>query len=206
MDYHQIDLKGKKALFFDCDGTLADTMPAHNKAYELAFLLNGVPWSKTEHEKWAGFGGSVLMDKTVAAIGYEDKIESIIRDKQKLLPFCLEKFMRPNHDIIRWIKFLRETKKIRIFIVSNGRRNSIINILNALDIAYKIDGLITPELVAYPKPSPDLYNFALALATHDVKELVRPEDVIVFEDNDIGMNAAKNAGIKNIIEVKTNEF
>jgi HAD superfamily hydrolase (TIGR01509 family) len=193
-----LDLSNKKALLFDCDGTLADTMDAHNKAYELAFALNNVPFDIEEHKKWAPYGGNVLITETVVKKGYSHVAHEIVRDKQQLLPFCLKKYMRPNKELIEFIR--DHSDDLDIIVVSNGRRNSITEILHQLGIFYHLIGLIAKEDYDFAKPNPQPY--IIAMQEYNLK----PEDVIVFEDNEIGVEAAKAAGIKDIVEVKTNEF
>lgn len=204
MRLKDIDLKGKKAIFIDCDGTLGDTMPAHNMAYKLAFLLNDVPFDKVEHEKWAPYGGTVLMKETVVKKGYEEKVDDIIRDKQRLLDICLDKLMRHNEELIDFI--INRPRETHAYVVTNGRRNSITKVLNNLGLTYHVDGLIPIELVREAKPSPEPYNYALVVTSLNLQENVAPDEVIVFEDNEIGVNSAKAAGIKDIVKVNTEDF
>ena len=198
MDYNTIDLTNKKALLVDCDNTLAETMSSHNEAYKLAFILNNVPFDLEEHKKWAPYGGSTLIEETVIKKGYGNLAGDIIKDKQSLLPICLKKFMKPNKELINLIK--TRDSNIQVYIVSNGRRKSITEILNILGITYHVDGLITPELVKNAKPYPDLYLYAMELTD------LKPEDVLVFEDNEIGVSAAQKAGIVDIVKVDTSKF
>lgn len=201
----KINLKNKKALLIDCDGTLGDTLPAHNKAYELAFNLNNVPFNLSEHEEYAPFGGKILMEETVIKKGFgQDVVDNIVQDKQKLLPVCLDKLMIKNQDLIEFIK--NRPEHIKAYVVSNGRRNSITQILNRLGLAYVIDGLITPELLGSVKPSPEPYSYAMVVASLDFNEHVGPEDVVVFEDNQVGIDSAKAANIKDIIKINTEDF
>lgn len=197
-DYNKISLEGKKALFFDCDGTLADTMEAHNKAYELAFILNNIPFDTEEHKKWAPYGGNVLITETVVKKGYGHVAHEIVRDKQQLLPLCLKKYMRPNKELTEFIR--DHSDYLDIIVVSNGRRNSITEILHQLRIFYHLTGLITKEDYDFAKPNPQPYM--VAMQNYGLK----PNEVIVFEDNQIGIESAKAAGIEDIIKVNTEDF
>lgn len=198
MNYNNIDLTNKKAIFVDCDDTLAATMDSHNKAYELAFALNGVPFDIEEHKKWAPLGGDILVKETIIDKGYAHLVDNIIKDKQSLLSICLKKFMRPNKELISFIK--NRPDDILTYVVSNGRKNSISEVVDNLGLTFHIDGLVTKEAVSKSKPHPDPYIYALNLTK------LNPEDVIVFEDNDIGIMAAQAAGITDIIKVDTDKF
>jgi HAD superfamily hydrolase (TIGR01509 family) len=190
----QLNLEGKKALLFDCDGTLADTMEAHKMAYKLAFALNKVPFFPGIFDRFAPSGGRILIKRMVTDIGYDGKEESIIRDKQRLLPYCLEKYMKPNHELIKLIN--EQYGKLKIAVVSNGRLNSISRIIEELGILDKLEYLTTSDILGTPKPSPEAYLYTMMILR------VKPEEVIVFEDNEIGITSARDAGIKDIVEVK----
>lgn len=106
--------------------------------------------------------------------------------------------MKPNKELIEFIK--NNKSHIIVYVVSNGRRNSITNVLDTLGITYHIDGLITQETVKKAKPNPDPYLHALDVAG------LKPEDVVVFEDNEIGVESAKAAGITDIVKVDPTKF
>jgi HAD superfamily hydrolase (TIGR01509 family) len=195
--FMNINLEGKKALFVDVDGTLADTMGAHDKAYELAFALNGVPFSLPSHKFFAPMGGDILMQKTVIEQRFSQEVaDKIVKDKQELLSICLRDFMRPNLELV---KFIKECE-LPTIIVSNGRKRSIVQILERLGLLWHVGGIICKEEYKNAKPHPDPYLVALELME------VEPHEVVVFEDNEVGITAAKAAGITDIVEVKTDEF
>jgi HAD superfamily hydrolase (TIGR01509 family) len=193
-----LNLENKKALLFDVDGTIADTMPAHDKAYELAFALNEVPFSLPSHQYFAPMGGKVLMQKTVVEQRFGHKVEDIIRDKQRLLPFALEKYMRPNSELVKFIK--KNSDDYNICFVSNGRSKSVEQVLERLGLTYHADFVVTSDVLGSAKPSPEAYNYAMLLLN------LKPDQVIVFEDNQIGIDSATAAGIKDIIKVNTEDF
>lgn len=185
-----------KALLVDCDGTLADTMPAHDKAYELAFALNDVPFDRELHQAAAQYGGEILMKTTVIDKGYSKEVaDQIVSDKQKLLGVCLDKKMVINKELIDFIK--RNEHGLYIIVVSNGRAKSINQILEKLNIFYHVSDRITKECYNQPKPSPQPYLLAMQ------KFGLNPDEVFVLEDNHIGYSSAVDAGIKNVYYVET---
>lgn len=192
-----LNLENKKALLFDVDGTIADTMVSHNKAYELAFHLNNVPFDMELHKEYAPLGGKILMQKTVVEKGYGALEHQIIKDKQQLLGFCLNRFMRPNYDLI---EFIKKNDNKMIAFVSNGRRTSIQQVLEKLGLLYYADYITTSDILGQPKPSPEAYNYTMLMLG------VSPDEVIAFEDNEIGETAARLAKIKDVVKVNTNEF
>jgi HAD superfamily hydrolase (TIGR01509 family) len=194
----KINLKNKKALLFDVDGTLADTMHAHNKSYELAFILNDVPFDIEEHKKWAPYGGEILITKTVVEKGYGALAHQIVKDKARLLDVCLKRYMRPNTELVNFIK--QNSKLYTMIAVSNGRLAGISQVLDLLGVSWHLAGIITKENYDFAKPNPQPY--LVALSNFNLK----PDEVWAFEDNEIGYKSAWDAGIKDIWKVNTNEF
>ena len=194
-DKELCSIEGKKAFMFDLDGTLADTMTAHDKAYELAFSLNGIFFDIEEHEKYAPLGGKVLMEETVVKKGHPDKVKDIIRDKQELLPVCLRKFMTPNEGLVKLVRDLYKHHNVKLAVVSNGRKNSVHEVLRQLQIIHCFDYITHSEILGQAKPSPEAYNYTMLMLG------VKPEECIVFEDNQVGFDSALAAGIEDVVEV-----
>lgn len=184
----RLDFNRKSALLFDVDGTLAETQPAHCLAYKLAFEANDLFFDEEIFWDKCRFGGKVLMP---ALMPNADKtlINKVVEDKKKLLSFTLEKMIKPNKELIDLIK--KSNKSYLIIIVSNGRRESVTKILRKLKIYNYVDYIVSSAL----KPNPNGYLKAM---NH---YLLKPDEVIAFEDNDTGINAAHRAGIGDIFEV-----
>ena len=88
-----------------------------------------------------------------------------------------------------------KTQGIKTCIASTASRENLYNVLNHFNITNYFDIIITGENVTHGKPNPEVYNKALTLLDCE------PEEVIVFEDSEVGCEAADNAEI-NYIKVK----
>jgi beta-phosphoglucomutase-like phosphatase (HAD superfamily) len=185
---------GKRALLFDCDGTLADTMECHKQAYKLAFEKNNIPFKEEVFDACAPFGGDFLMRSLLDDENYETMKLLVIADKKMFLGQCLDQYMVPNTILIDLIK--QQYGRRKIAVVSNGRRGSIEQILDKLGIIQYLSLIITKESVKKAKPEADPYILALNTLG------LGGEDVIVFEDNKIGRVSAERANIKDIIMVE----
>jgi HAD superfamily hydrolase (TIGR01509 family) len=106
--------------------------------------------------------------------------------------------MRPNTELINFIK--QNVEKYYIAFVSNGRRTSIQQVLEKLGLLYYADYITTSDILGAAKPSPEAYNYTMLMLG------VNPDEVITFEDNEIGITAATRAKIKDIIKVNTEDF
>ena len=81
---------------------------------------------------------------------------------------------------------------IPLAVVSGSRRNSVVHSLTALGLLDKFDVLVCAEDYARGKPAPDCF---LAAAAHLG---VDPKDCLVFEDTDMGIEAATAAGMASV--------
>jgi HAD superfamily hydrolase (TIGR01509 family) len=179
-------IKVAEALIFDCDGTLADTMICHCKAYEETFKQYKIPFSESEFYKHAQLGGKHLLQKMITEKNIQVNIESIANTKSQIIDIFLKKYMIPNNELIQLIKENHIKKKIAV--VSNGRRKSISKIIENLQIDNFIDVLLTAEDFNNLKPDPEPYLKVLQ------KMNIKPEKVVVFEDNEVGFQSASKAG------------
>ena len=75
-----------------------------------------------------------------------------------------------------------------MWIVSTGHINNITNVMQHLNLSDGIDGIITGDDVERPKPYPDCFLKAMNIVG------VTPEETIIFEDSEYGLQSAKDSG------------
>lgn len=174
------------ALLFDCDGTLADTMPAHYRAWlqvtehhDLAF----------DEDRFYSMGGRPTRD-IVATLAREKGIEIDIDHaatlKEKSFLAQLEHVLPidPVVDVV-----LRSRGRIPMAVVTGGYRHVCFQILEHVGIADCFDTLVASEDTTQHKPDPDPFLEAARRLG------VRPEKCVVWEDSDLGIAAARTAGM-----------
>lgn len=186
--------KEKKAILCDCDGTIAYTDLAHEKAYELAFNEFGLSFDVNLFKELSPFGGDILMQKMVIDhpnnIDGAVTVEDIVSAKQIHLDIALEKFLFPNTALINVLN----KSGLPVIIVTNGRYNSIKQIVQKVGLEYTC--IVSKEKYEKPKPFADPYEVAMRMFR------LIPKDVIVFEDNSIGIESAFAAGIEDVIQIE----
>ena len=82
--------------------------------------------------------------------------------------------------------------RIPFAVVSGSRRNSVVGSLTALNLLDKFDTIVSAEDYKNAKPAPD----AFLLAADRLG--VAPEDCLVFEDTEMGIQAATAAGMASV--------
>ena len=174
-----------KLIILDFDGTLAATTDAHTKAYILALQEAGYTLDEAEY-KSKYFG--VRCTEFLRAIGItdEEEIDRIRLRKIELYPTLFES-IKLNEPLWNFAQDFR-AQGGKVWIVSTGHIDNISNVMRYLHIDSGIDGILSGDDIETPKPAPDCFLKAMAI------EGATPEKCIIFEDSQIGLEAAQRSG------------
>lgn len=179
-----------KAIITDFDGTLVDTFNANYYAYHGAFKCYGYDISKELYKNYYGLRYDDLCNKL--NIKEEDR-KPIKELKKKLYPSFFNE-LKLNKSLLDFIMYLKK-QGVKSCIASTASRENLYNVLNHFNIANCFDIIITGENVMHGKPNPEVYNKALTLLDCE------SDEALVFEDSEVGCEAADNAEI-NYIKIK----
>jgi HAD superfamily hydrolase (TIGR01509 family) len=174
------------AYIFDFDGVLVNTMNAHFECYRRALEEVNVPIDKEQFYSHAGMTGKEQIEYFARKAGVTVDSEKVYARKREIW-----ESQNPAIDKIDCnLQLLRMLKKTGcpVAIASGSSRSSMIPIMEEYNI--EVDAIVTGEDVKKGKPSPDLF----LCAANRLK--VAPEDCIVVEDSDVGIQAAQAAGMK----------
>ena len=175
-----------RAYLFDCDGTIVDSMPLHYIAWKRALG----EWNcHFEEELFYAWGGRPVKE-IIAALnemqGLDMPVDAVAKRKESLY-FQLEDQLKAIPEVIEHIE--AKHGHIPLAVVSGSRRNSVMHSLSALGLVEKFDVLVCAEDYARGKPAPDCFLTAAERLG------VEPKDCLVFEDTDMGIEAATAAGM-----------
>ncbi|MBQ8822823.1 MAG: HAD family phosphatase [Lachnospiraceae bacterium] len=181
-------LDNKKAVIFDLDGSLVDSMWIW-KQIDIDYLGrfgHSLPETLQEELEGKSFRETAIYIKERFRI--EDSIEEMMDDWNQM---AWDKYMHevPLKDGAD--RFLEECKKrgVLLGIASSNSRELVENVLGALQIREYFSCIMTGSEVGRGKPAPDIY---LEVAQ---KLSVNPTDCLVFEDIVAGIMAGKSAGM-----------
>ena len=191
-----------KAVFWDVDGTLADTeMYGHRIAFNLAFKSFNLDWhwKATTYARLLKVSGGlnrIIHFANNLNIPIDiDFIKRIYKQKQIFYRNIVEQGQIPIRTGV--IRLVNELKGLNIeqWIVTTSNRKSLFPLLEShfLEQRSFFRGYITHEDVDKHKPDPSAYKMALAKSDLDEKYC------IVIEDSDIGSRAAKSAGLNCLV-------
>lgn len=172
------------AFLFDFDGTVADTMPAHLSAWNKALEVYGLTFSHEQHMEWAGRPTREILKLLTAKHGINIPADEFVKAKEGhyLNSVANVKGIIPVVEIVR-----ASYGKIPMALVSGSRRKPIETTLEQLQLTKYFSLIVAAEDYVNGKPAPDCFlQAAQALK-------VEPRDCLVFEDAELGIQAAHAA-------------
>lgn len=168
------------SLLFDFDGVIADT----EKIYDAFWNAKGREFSLGYENFAALLKGRTLKNILAQYFGKFDEAvieERVIKDLRR---------MEANMDfapIKGSVEFLKSLKGYKKALVTSSSANKMKNALAKLGLTGVFDAEITSDFVSEGKPNPQCYLIAAE------KLGALPENCVVFEDSESGMQAALNA-------------
>jgi beta-phosphoglucomutase-like phosphatase (HAD superfamily) len=176
-----------EGLVFDCDGTLADTMPLHWRAWQVIAQRHQLHFPE---ERFYALGGVPSRD-----------ILKLLREEQGLSIDPLAVAGEKETEFLPLIATVEPIKivvaiarenfgKLPMGVASGGNRGVIEQVLTQLGIRHFFNAIVTSEEVTRQKPAPDIFLEAARRIG------IAPERCRAFEDTDLGMQAIRAAGME----------
>ena len=184
--------EGTVGLIFDCDGTLADTMPIHFVSWSAMLQPHGLRFPEARFFALAGMPPQRIIqrlaDEQGKAFAAAD-VARMVADKERryveLLPAVV-----PVAVVLEVARRFRGVLPMAVASGSDGwvvRRT--LEVIGALDW---FDTVVGAEDTARHKPEPDVFLEAARRLG------LEPKGCVVFEDADLGMEAASRAGMHGV--------
>lgn len=175
-----------KGLVFDCDGTLANTMPLHWRAWSLITQRHNLHFPEDRFYSLGGVPSRDILKMLAEEQGRSLDHIAVAHEKEELyLPLMAQ--VEPIHAVVEIAK--ANHGKIPMAVASGGTQKIICQVLQHLKIRHLFDAVVTSEMVMNQKPAPDIFLEAARLIGVD------PKFCRGYEDTDLGMTAIRAAGM-----------
>jgi HAD superfamily hydrolase (TIGR01509 family) len=185
----ELPARSFRAYLFDCDGTIVDSMPLHYIAWKKALSEWNCSFEEQLFYAWGGRPVTEIIAALNKRDGLDMPVDAVARRKEDLY-FELLPQITAIPEVVEHIE--AKHGHIPLAVVSGSRRDSVLGSLTALHLIDKFDTLVCAEDYARGKPAPDCFLVAAERLG------VPPEDCLVFEDTDLGIEAATAAGMASV--------
>lgn len=177
-----------EALIFDCDGTLADTMPLHWRAWDQTVRQYDLRFTE---ERFYALGG--VPSRNILAMLFVEQgrqgldAHAIAKEKEERYLRLLPE-VRAIEPVVELARVCRG--RVPMAVATGGSRPAIPTVLRAMGILDWFGAVVTSQDVKNPKPAPDTFLEA-------ARQLgVDPRRCRAYEDTDLGLASIRAAGME----------
>lgn len=177
---------------FDCDGTLADSMPLHFRAWNHGLEKGGARHRLDPHGFMtvAGMALAQTVEHWTREYGEKIDLEAVVAAKNEYFEAHRGDIV-PIEPIVSFAADLKAAGK-PVAVASGGRRDDVLWTLRHIGTGHLFDVVVSADDVASAKPAPDLFLLAAKRMGVD------PAQCYVIEDSDLGIDAADRAGMDSV--------
>lgn len=174
------------AYLFDCDGTIVDSMPLHYLAWKKALSEWNCEFSEELFYQWGGMPVAEVISTLNRERGLKMPVNELEHRKESLYLELLPQ-LKVVPEVLEHIE--AQHGRIPFGVVSGSVRESVSASLTAVKLLDRFQTLVCAG--DYRKSKPDPEGFLLAAANLGVDA----KTCLVFEDTEMGIQAAKAAGM-----------
>jgi beta-phosphoglucomutase family hydrolase len=177
------------AYLFDCDGTIVDSMPLHYVAWKKALGEWNCEFAEELFYAWGGRPTDEIIATLNRQQGLRMPVENVASRKEEFY-FEMLPELKAVPEVLEHIE--AQHGRIPFAVVSGSARDSVTASLETLKLLDRFDTLVCAG--EYKKSKPDPEAFLLAAT----KLGVPPKNCLVFEDTEMGIQAATAAGMASV--------
>lgn len=182
--------KTYKGYIFDCDGTLADSMPLHLEAWNAGLRAAQAPFvlDSKGFMNVAGMAMQQTIDHWNEEHATKIDIAVVMAAKTQHFRAHQDERIKPIEPVVAYAREMAE-QGLPLSVASGGNRIDVNHTLELIGVADLFQVVVTADDVRIAKPAPDIFLLAAERMGVD------PRGCVVFEDSDLGIQAAETAGM-----------
>ncbi len=178
--------KSYAGLIFDCDGTLTDSMPVHYLAWNRTMSRYSIQFDEARFYALGGMPTTKIIELLSGEQNIKVDADAVATEKEQAFVDWLY-LLQPIDEVISVASHFRG--KLPMAVASGGFRDVIEKQLQQIGCADWFDAIVTAEDTDRHKPEPDVFLEAARRIG------VPPSECLVYEDSDLGLQAASAAGM-----------
>ncbi|HVU52331.1 MAG TPA: HAD-IA family hydrolase [Polyangia bacterium] len=182
-----------QAHIFDLDGTLADTMPVHFGVWQTMAARYGLVFPEERFYSLGGVPTPRIAALLIAEAGLTLDPLAVAAEKERAYVDGLASGALSVRPIEAVIAIARAQRGVAPLAIASGSSRRLVTLtLASLGIADWFGAVVAAEDTARPKPEPDVFLEAARRLG------AAPARCIVYEDTDLGLEAARRAGMTGV--------
>ncbi|MDR1224950.1 MAG: HAD-IA family hydrolase [Tannerella sp.] len=179
-----------KAVLFDMDGVLYDSMPNHARSWAMVMQSHGFNMTPEEaylHEGRTGDDTINIISKRERKAVEPEERKKIYREKTEAFSSCPP--VLPMHGSIELVRKVKDSKLFAMLVTGSGQPSLLDRLNHDFPDTFIRERMITSFDVKKGKPHPEPYLKALE------KGGLKPFEALVVENAPLGVEAAHAAGL-----------
>ena len=178
-----------KAYLFDCDGTIVDSMPLHYIAWKSALSEWNCEFKEEIFYAWGGMPVAEIIASLNKQHGLKMPVNDVAMRKEALY-FEILPQLKAVPEVLEHIE--AQYGQIPLAVVSGSTKESVTASLDSVKLLDRFDTLVCAGDYERSKPDPEPF----LTAAHRLG--IAPESCLVFEDTEMGIQAATAAGMASV--------
>ena len=186
----QLPKRNFRGYIFDCDGTLADSMPVHLLAWNQTLAQVGKSFPEELFYQWGGKTTTHVVKSLNEKFNWNLGVLATAKEKEN----CYLELLSQVQPIVAVVKLVHAFfGKVPLAVASGGYRKVVTATLEVLGLIQFFETIVCAEDYHHGKPAPDPFLEAAR------RMGLAPGDCLVFEDSPTGVAAAKAAGMEYVL-------
>jgi beta-phosphoglucomutase len=194
-----IDVDRYRAILFDLDGVITDTMKFHYEAFRRAFKKAGIDVKPRDVYTNEGMPALEIGEALLEEYGVyipDGELKRMVGEKQELFRRLSKGNVRAYEGVPETLAMLRE-HGLKLALVTGSNSKSVMKVVEEAGLDKAFDAIVTSDDVKRGKPYPDPYLKGMEMLGAEKAQSV------VVENAPLGIKAAKAAGAGYVIAVTT---
>lgn len=177
-----------KALIFDLDGVITDTAEFHYLGWKQLADEEGIPFTREDNEALRGVSRRESLNRMLKGRPIDEATAQAWMERKNNYYRELLKTITPDHSLPGIIGFLKAARADGLLIGLGSASKNARDVLVRLELLHMFDAVGDGFSVVNTKPAPDLFVWVAGRLD------VSPQEAIVFEDAEAGIDAARAGG------------
>jgi len=179
-----------RALIFDMDGVIIDSVPLHYRSYATILKKYGLPnYSREEFDQTMGYRSVDIFRLKKDKYHLDLVPETAAKEKEAFLSDLFDRELKLCDGTIQLLDLARNND-FKIALGTTGNRKVVDYVLKRFDLRTYFDVVLSADDIKYGKPDPEVFLVG------SQKLGVEPKNCLVLEDAPLGIDAAHNANMR----------